>query len=350
MRSFLISSAIFWLKQYHLDGLRVDAVASMLYLDYSRNEGDWIPNQYGGRENLDAVEFLKRFNEQVHLVPGAISIAEESTSFPAVSRPVYTGGLGFTFKWNMGWMHDMLNYFETDAVFRKYHQNNLTFSLIYAFSENFLLPISHDEVVHGKKSLVGKMSGDEWQRFANARAFLAFMWAHPGKKLLFMGCETGTGWEWNHDVSLSWELLQYPLHSRFQHLVKELNLLYRAQPALWEVDDRYEGFEWIDFRDVENSIVSFVRWSKGRRDFIVFVCNFTPVPRLLYRIGVPEAGLYDEVLNTDAEAFGGSNMGNRGEAHTFPTPSHGHAASLTLTLPPLSVVAFRPRRRWEVSA
>ncbi len=341
VRSFLISSAVFWLKEYHLDGLRVDAVASMLYLDYSRNEGEWVPNQFGGRENLDAIEFLKRFNEQVHMVPGAISVAEESTSFPAVSRPVYTGGLGFTFKWNMGWMHDMLNYFEKEPVYRKYHQNNLTFSLMYAFTENFMLPISHDEVVHGKGSLLGKMSGDEWQRFANARAFLAYMWAHPGKKLLFMGCEIAAGYEWNHDVSLSWDLLQFPFHSRFQVFVKELNRLYREQPALWEVDDRYEGFDWIDFHDVENSIIAFLRWSKGRREFIVVICNFTPVPRPQYRIGVPAAGLYDEILNTDAEAFGGSNMGNGGAALAALSPSHGHPASLCVTLPPLAVVAFR---------
>jgi 1,4-alpha-glucan branching enzyme len=347
VRSFLISSAVFWLKEYHLDGLRVDAVASMLYLDYSRNEGEWIPNQYGGRENLDAIEFMKRFNEQVHQVPGAISIAEESTSFPAVSRPVYSGGLGFTFKWNMGWMHDMLDYFEKDAVFRKYHQNSLTFSLLYAFTENFVLPISHDEVVHGKGSLLGKMTGDEWQRFANARAFLAFMWTHPGKKLLFMGCEIGMWQEWNHDASLPWDLLQYATHSGLQRTVKELNRIYRDQPALWEVDDRYEGFDWIDFRDVENSIIAFLRWSKGRRDFLVVVCNFTPVPRLQYRLGVPSAGIYDEILNTDSEIFGGSNMGNGGVAFAAALPSHGHPASLAVTLPPLAVVVFRLRREGD---
>ena len=347
VRSFLISSALFWLKEYHLDGLRVDAVASMLYLDYSRNDGEWIPNQYGGRENLDAIEFLKRFNEQVHMVPGAVSIAEESTSFPAVSRPVYSGGLGFTFKWNMGWMHDMLDYFSSDPVYRKYQQNSLTFSLLYAFTENFMLPISHDEVVHGKGSLVGKMAGDEWQRFANARAFLAYMWTHPGKKLLFMGCEIGMWQEWNHDASLPWDVLQYATHSGLQRMVKELNRLYREQPALREVDDRYEGFDWIDFRDVENSILAFLRWSKGRRDFVVVVCNFTPVPRPGYRIGVPSAGFYDEILNTDAEMFGGSNMGNGGVAFASAAPSHGHPARLTITLPPLAVVAFRLRREGD---
>lgn len=344
VRSFLISSALFWLKEYHLDGLRVDAVASMLYLDYSRNEGDWIPNQFGGRENLGAIEFLKRFNEQVHLVPGAISIAEESTSFPAVSRPVYTGGLGFTFKWNMGWMHDMLDYFEKDSVFRKYHHNNLTFSLLYAFTEHFVLPISHDEVVHGKGSLLGKMPGDEWQRFANARAFLAYMWSHPGKKLLFMGCELGQYDEWNHDASLRWDLLQFPYHSRFQQLTRELNRLYRTEPALAEVDDGYEGFDWVDFRDVENSIIAFLRWSRGRREFVLVICNFTPVPRQHYRVGVPRAGVYDEILNSDSELFGGSNMGNAGVSTATASPSHGHPASLTVTLPPLAVVMFRLRR------
>ena len=347
VRGFLISSALFWLKEYHLDGLRVDAVASMLYLDYSRNEGEWIPNQFGGRENLEAIDFLKRFNEQVHLVPGAISVAEESTSFPAVSRPVYAGGLGFTFKWNMGWMHDMLAYFKQDPVFRKYHQNSLTFSLLYAFTENFVLPISHDEVVHGKGSLIGKMPGDEWQRYANARAFLAYMWTHPGKKLLFMGCEIGMWQEWNHDASLPWEVLQYPGHSSLQRFVKELNRLYRAQPSLWEADDRYEGFDWIDFHDVENSTIAFLRWSKGRRDFIVVICNFTPVPRYKYRIGVPAAGVYDEILNSDAEMFGGSNMGNGGEAYAAAVPSHGHPASLIITLPPLAVVAFRLKREGD---
>ena len=347
VRSFLISSAVFWLKEFHLDGLRVDAVASMLYLDYSRKEGEWVPNRYGGRENLEAIDFLKRFNEQVHLVPGAISAAEESTSFPAVSRPVYTGGLGFTFKWNMGWMHDMLDYFEKEPVFRKYHQNSLTFSLLYAFTENFVLPISHDEVVYGKKSLANKMPGDEWQRFANARAFLAYMWMHPGKKLIFMGSEFGTGQEWNHDASLAWDLLQFRTHSTLQRFVRELNWFYRRLPALWEVDNSFEGFEWIDFHDAENSILAFLRWSKGRRDFLVVACNFTPVPRLNYRLGVPEPGVYDEVFNTDSELFGGSNMGNGGEAAAGATPSHGRPASFAITLPPLSVVAFRLRREGD---
>ena len=347
VKSFLISSAVFWLKEYHLDGLRVDAVASMLYLDYSRKEGEWVPNRYGGRENLEAIEFLKRFNEQVHLVPGAISVAEESTSFPAVSRPVYAGGLGFTFKWNMGWMHDMLDYFEKEPIFRKFHQNSLTFSLLYAFTENFVLPISHDEVVYGKRSLAAKMPGDEWQRFANARAFLAYMWTHPGKKLIFMGSEFGTWQEWNHDTSLAWDLLQFRPHSTLQKFMRELNWLYRRMPALWEVDDGYEGFDWIDFHDVENSILAFLRWSKGRRDFLVVACNFTPVPRLQYRIGVPEPGVYDEILNTDAEMFGGSNMGNGGVVHASAIPSHGRPASFAITLPPLAVVVFRLRREGD---
>jgi 1,4-alpha-glucan branching enzyme len=343
VKSFLISSAVFWLKEYHLDGLRVDAVASMLYLDYSRKEGDWLPNQYGGRENLEAIEFLKRFNEQVHQVPGAISIAEESTSFPAVSRPVYTGGLGFTFKWNMGWMHDMLGYFQQDPVFRKYHHNSLTFSLLYAFTENFVLPVSHDEVVYGKGSLTCKMPGDEWQRFANARAFLAYMWMHPGKKLVFMGCEMGVWQEWNHDTSLPWEALQYGRHAGLQRMVRELNRFYREQPALWEADNSYEGFDWIDFHDHQNSIVAFLRWSKGRRRHLVVVCNFTPVPRSNYRVGVPEAGVYEEVFNSDGEMFGGSNMGNGGAVEATAWPSHGRPTSVSLTLPPLSVVVFRRR-------
>jgi len=350
VRTFLISSAVFWLREYHLDGLRVDAVASMLYLDYSREDGNWIPNQYGGRENLEAIDFLKRFNEQVHLVPGAISIAEESTSFPAVSRPVYTDGLGFTFKWNMGWMHDMFAYFKQDPVYRKFHHNHLTFSLLYAFTESFMLPVSHDEVVHGKGSLLGKMAGDEWQRFANVRLFLSYMWAHPGKKLLFMGCEIAAGNEWNHDASLPWHLLQYRFHSGMQHLVRELNAFYRREPALWEVDDRYEGFDWIDFHDTENSVISFVRWSQARREVIVFACNFTPVPRYHYRVGVPFTGLYDELFNSDAAQFGGSNVGNSGRANGVGVSSHGWPASISVTLPPLTMVAFKPRQQVIVAA
>jgi 1,4-alpha-glucan branching enzyme len=341
VRTFLISSALFWLKKYHIDGLRVDAVASMLYLDYSREPGDWVPNQYGGNENLDAIDFLKRFNEQAHKVPGAITIAEESTAFPAVSRPVYSGGLGFTFKWNMGWMHDMLAYFSLEPVYRKFHHHNLTFSLLYAFTENFILPISHDEVVHGKRSLLSKMPGDEWQRFANARAFLAYMYGHPGKKLLFMGSELGQYEEWNEATSLRWDLLQYGYHRKLQALNRELNLFYRSHRCLYEVDYHYSGFDWVDFHDVEGSVISFLRWSSDRKECLLFCCNFTPVPREGYRIGAPSAGFYQEVFNTDAEMFGGSNMGNQGGMGAEPVKQHGWPARLTVTLPPLAVVVFR---------
>jgi 1,4-alpha-glucan branching enzyme len=341
VREFLISSALFWLKQYHIDGLRVDAVASMLYLDYSRKEGEWIPNQYGGRENLDAIGFLRRFNELAHEVPGAITIAEESTAFTGVSRPVYAGGLGFTMKWNMGWMHDMLHYFRENPVHRKFHHNNITFSMLYAFTENFVLPISHDEVVYGKRSLLSKMPGDQWQQFANNRAFLAYMYGHPGKKLLFMGTDIGDYEEWNHDAAVPWEVLQYPLHAGLQLLVRELNRIYRAEPALHEVDFDYRGFEWIDIADVENSAISFLRRAADPSDCVVFACNFTPVPRYGYKIGVPEPGYYREILNTDSEMFGGSNMGNGGGVMSSDKPAHGRPASLAITLPPLAVVAFK---------
>jgi 1,4-alpha-glucan branching enzyme len=341
VREFLISSALFWLKQYHIDGLRVDAVASMLYLDYSRKEGEWIPNQYGGRENLDAIAFLRRFNELAHEVPGAMTIAEESTAFTGVSRPVYAGGLGFTMKWNMGWMHDMLHYFRENPVHRKFHHNNITFSMLYAFTENFVLPISHDEVVYGKRSLLSKMPGDQWQQFANNRAFLAYMYGHPGKKLLFMGTDIGDYNEWNHDAAVPWEVLQYPLHAGLQLLVRELNRIYRAEPALHEVDFDYRGFEWIDIADVENSAISFLRRAADPSDCLVFACNFTPVPRLKYTIGVPEPGYYREILNTDADMFGGSNMGNAGGLVASAKSAHGRPASLSITLPPLAVVAFK---------
>ncbi len=340
VRSFLISSAMFWLKRYHIDGLRVDAVASMLYLDYSRPHGHWIPNRYGGNENLDAIEFLRRFNEQAHTVPGAITVAEESTSFSGVSRPVYSGGLGFTMKWNMGWMHDMLEYFEHNPVHRKYHHQNLTFSLLYAFAENFVLPISHDEVVHGKRSLLSKMPGDEWQRFANLRALLAFLYTHPGKKLLFMGCEIGQYEEWSEEASVRWDLLQYDYHRNLQTMVAELNRLYRATPALYEVDFHYTGFEWIDFHDVEASVISFVRRAENPSDFVVVACNFTPVPRFGYRIGVPEAGEYREIFNTDSSMFGGSNVGNLGCVTAADGPFQGRPASMPIVLPPLGVVVF----------
>ncbi len=343
VREFLISSALFWLKRYHIDGLRVDAVASMLYRDYSRKAGEWVPNRFGGRENLEAISFLRRFNELVHEVPGAITIAEESTSFPGVSRPVYAGGLGFTMKWNMGWMHDMLHYFGTDPVHRKYAHNNITFSMLYAFTENFVLPVSHDEVVHGKRSLLAKMPGDEWQKFANVRAFLAYMYAHPGKKLLFMGADIGDYREWNHDGSVPWEILQAPMHAGLQRCVQALNRLYREQPALYEVDFEHTGFEWIDISDVDQSVISFLRRGANPSNYMIFVCNFTPVPRSSYAVGVPEGGFYEEVLNTDAGEFGGSNAGNLGSVTAVNGTTHERPFTLSIVLPPLAVVAFRRR-------
>ena len=343
VRTFLISNALFWLKEYHIDSLRVDAVASMLYLDYSRKAGEWIPNRYGGNENLEAIDFLRRFNELAHTVPGVFTAAEESTAFPGVSKPVYLNGLGFTMKWNMGWMHDMLDYFSQDPVFRKFHHNHITFSLLYAFTENFVLPISHDEVVHGKGSLLNKMPGDEWRQFANLRAFLAYMWAHPGKKLLFMGQEIGQREEWNFNVGIRWELLEFDLHRKLQALVTELNRLYRSHPALYQVDFHYSGFEWVDFRDVEHSVIAFLRRAEDPDDFILFCCNFTPVPRQGYEFGVPEEGFYEEILNTDSELFGGTNAGNGGMVSSSPNPRHGRQHSIAVTLPPLSVVAFRKR-------
>jgi 1,4-alpha-glucan branching enzyme len=342
VRTFLLSNALYWLREFHIDGLRVDAVAAMVYLDYSKKPGEWLPNKHGGRENLEAVDFIHRFNELAHREPGAMTIAEESTAWPAVSRPVYANGLGFTMKWNMGWMHDMFDYFSTDPLYRRYHQQNITFSMLYAFTENFVLPVSHDEVVHMKRHLVSKMPGDEWQRFANTRAFLAYMFGHPGRKLLFMGCEIGQTWEWNHDEGLPWHLLEWPVHHTLQTMVRELNGLYRREPALHQVDDDYSGFEWIDFRDVEASVISFARFAKDRSDFLVLVCNFTPVPRHNYRIGVPHGGTYLEIFNTDSGMFGGSNVGNGGRAFAADISSHGRPASMTVTLPPLGVVVFKP--------
>ncbi|MBZ5725981.1 MAG: 1,4-alpha-glucan branching protein GlgB [Acidobacteriia bacterium] len=343
VRTFLISNALFWLKEYHIEGLRVDAVASMLYLDYSRKAGEWIPNRYGGNENLEAIAFLRSFNELAHTVPGAFTVAEESTAFPGVSKPVYLNGLGFTMKWNMGWMHDMLAYFSNDPIYRKFHHNNITFSLLYAFHENFVLPISHDEVVHGKGSLLGKMPGDEWRMFANARAFLAYMWGHPGKKLLFMGQEIGQREEWNAAVGVRWELLEFDYHRKLQALARELNRLYRANPALYQVDFHYTGFEWVDFHDWENSVISFIRRADDPSDFVLFCCNFTPVPRKGYEFGVPEEGFYEEILNTDSELFGGSNLGNGGLVSSRPIAKHNRQNSIAVTLPPLAVVAFRKR-------
>ncbi|HUA57220.1 MAG TPA: 1,4-alpha-glucan branching protein GlgB [Verrucomicrobiae bacterium] len=343
VRGFLIANALFWLKEYHIDALRVDAVASMLYLDYARKAGEWLPNQFGGNENLEAIDFLRRFNERAHEVPGAFTIAEESTAFPGVSKPVYLGGLGFTMKWNMGWMHDMLDYFHFDPVFRKYHHNNITFSLLYAFTENFIQPISHDEVVHGKGSLLRKMPGDEWRQFANVRAFLAYMWAHPGKKLLFMGQEIGQPEEWNYNSGVRWDLLEFEPHRKLQALMRELNRLYREFPALYQVDFHYRGFEWVDFHDWESSIIAFIRRGENESDWILFCCNFTPVPRYKYGFGVPEEGFYEEILNTDSELFGGSNLGNGGLVSSKPEPKHDRPHSISITLPPLSVVAFRKR-------
>jgi 1,4-alpha-glucan branching enzyme len=317
----------------------VDAVASMLYRDYSRKPGEWVPNIYGGNENLEAIDFLRRFNELAHTVPGAVTIAEESTAFTGVSRPVYLNGLGFTMKWNMGWMHDILGYFSTDPVYRKFHHNDLTFSLLYAFTENFVLPISHDEVVHGKGSLISKMPGDYWQKFANVRAFLAYMYGHPGKKLLFMGSEIGQWDEWNHDLSIQWHLLGFPLHEKLQHFTRELNKLYREQPALWEVDFHYSGFEWVDFHDVDKSIIAFIRRPRESGRFLLVCCNFTPVPRTNYRFNVPAAGIYREIFNTDSEDYGGSNMGNGG-AVLSQTAEVGGGHSIAVTLPPLGVLIF----------
>jgi 1,4-alpha-glucan branching enzyme len=343
VKTFLISNAVFWLRKYHIDGLRVDAVASMLYLDYSRKHGEWLPNIYGGNENLEAIDFLRRFNEVAHSISGAITVAEESTAFPGVSKPTYLNGLGFTMKWNMGWMHDMLKYFSHEPVHRRYHQNQITFSIMYSFSENFVLPISHDEVVHGKRSLLGRMPGDEWQKFANARAFLAYMWTHPGKKLLFMGSEIGNPWEWNHDLSVPWQLLEYDVHRNLQALVRDLNRLYRVEPALYEVDFHYSGFEWIDFHDADNSIIAFLRRGDAGEPFLLICCNFTPVPRERYRFGVPEAGAYEEILNTDSSLYGGGNIGNAGVVSSQPVASHGREHSMEIALPPLAVVVFRKR-------
>ena len=343
VQTFLISNGLFWLKEYHIDGLRVDAVASMLYLDYSRKAGEWVPNQFGGNENLEAIDFLRRFNTLAHQIPGAFTAAEESTAFAGVSKPVYLNGLGFTMKWNMGWMHDMLDYFANDPVYRKFHHNNITFSLLYAFTENFILPVSHDEVVHGKGSLINKMPGDEWRQFANVRAFLAYMWGHPGKKLLFMGQEIGQREEWNSATGIRWELLEFDLHRKLQTLMRELNRFYRANPALYQVDFHHEGFEWLDFHDWENSIIAFIRRAEDPADCLIFCCNFTPVPRQGYEFGVPEEGFYEEVLNTDSELFGGSNMGNGGLVSSRPIPRHNRPNSIAVTLPPLAVVVFKKR-------
>jgi 1,4-alpha-glucan branching enzyme len=339
--NFLLSSALYWLREFHIDGFRVDAVASMLYLDYSRDPGQWIPNAFGGRENLEAIGFLRRLNELVFGEnSGATSIAEESTAWPMVSRPVYVGGLGFGFKWNMGWMHDTLHYMSLDPIFRKYHHNNLTFGLLYAFHENFILPLSHDEVVHGKRSLIAKMSGDRWQRFANLRAYYAFMWTQSGKKLLFMGNEFAEEREWNHDIGLDWQLLADPLHRGVQQLVRDLNELYRGTPALHQLDCEPDGFAWIDANNAAESVVSYLRRGRGTQPIAVVVCNFTPVVREDYRVGVPRPGRYRERLNTDAVEYGGSGVGNAGEVRAESHPMHGHPNSISLRLPPLGALIF----------
>ena len=338
--NYLVGNALFWIEHYGVDGLRVDAVASMLYRDYSRKAGEWVPNIYGGRENLEAVHFLRRMNEVLgQECPGAATYAEESTAWPSVSRPPEMGGLGFHYKWNMGWMHDVLDYMTHDPIHRRYHHNQLTFGLLYAFTENFVLPLSHDEVVHGKGSLISKMCGDYWQKFANLRALYGFMWAHPGKKLLFMGGEFAQWNEWNSNGSLDWNLLDFPQHDGVRRLIRDLNQTYRQIPALHEIDFEYQGFEWVSANDSDNSVIAFLRYGKDRSKAILCVCNFTPVVRHGYRLGAPGAGSYVERINTDSEYYGGSNVGNPfGVVEAEKIPSHGRDWSVSLTLPPLAVV------------
>jgi 1,4-alpha-glucan branching enzyme len=337
-----MSNGLFWLDKYHADGLRIDAVASMLYLDYSRKEGEWIPNQYGGRENLEAIAFLRRFNEEVYKhYPDVQTIAEESTSWPMVSRPLYVGGLGFGLKWDMGWMHDTLQYLSRDPIHRKHHHNELTFRQIYAATENFVLPLSHDEVVYGKGSLLAKMPGDDWQKFANLRLLFGYMYAQPGKKLLFMGGEFGQWREWNHDTSLDWHLLEYAPHLGVQRWVADLNRLYRSEPALHERDCDGQGFAWIDCNDSEHGVLSFLRTGRSTDDLILVVGNFTPVVRRNYRIGVPRGGYWRELLNSDADVYGGSQQGNLGGVEASPAAHHGQFHSLNLVLPPLAVVLLK---------
>ena len=343
VQSFLTGNSLFWFDKYHIDGLRVDAVASMLYLDYAKREGQWIPNRYGGKENLEALDFLRRVNEQVYAAyPDVMMLAEESTAWFMVSRLVYLGGIGFGLKWNMGWMHDTLDYMSKDPVFRSYHHSNITFSLLYAFTENFVLPFSHDEVVYGKRSMIGKMPGDEWRKFANLRLLYGFMFGHPGKKLLFMGGEFGQLSEWSHDTSLDWHLLQYPFHSGLLRWVRDLNTFYRGQPSLFEMDFDSTGFEWVDGSDSERSVVCFLRKGKNSINMTLFVGNFTPVPRHNYRVGVPLGCHWREMLNSDAPLYGGSGQGNIGGVAATPLPIHGRPYSLNLTLPPLGIVVFQP--------
>jgi 1,4-alpha-glucan branching enzyme len=342
VRSFLLSSALFWLDEYHADGLRVDAVASMLYLDYGRQEGEWIPNPMGGKENLEAVSFLRALNEAAYRDhPGVQIIAEESTAWPMVSRPTYLGGLGFGMKWNMGWMHDTLHYMARDPIHRRYHHNELTFSIVYAFSENFVLPLSHDEVVYGKRSILGRMPGDQWQQLANLRLLYGYMWTHPGKKLLFMGGEFGQWNEWNHDTSLDWHLLELETHRGISRWIGDLNRVMRERAALHARDFEHEGFEWIDASDSEQSVISYLRRGLNG-EMVAVICNFTPVPRHNYRIGVPCGGTWRELLNSDAPIYGGSGQGNSGYIESAPVPSHGRYHSLSLTLPPLGILVLEP--------
>ena len=343
VQGFLIASATHWLEHYHVDGLRVDAVASMLYRDYSRKQGEWVPNVHGGRENLEAIGFLRHFNAVVaERCPGAITLAEESTAWPGVSRPIDEGGLGFSYKWNMGWMHDTLQYMSADPVHRRWHHNELTFGLLYAFSENFVLPLSHDEVVHGKRSLIDKMPGDVWQKFANLRAYFGFMWAHPGKKLIFMGDEIAQWHEWNHDAAIDWPLLQFGQHRGVQLLVRDLNGVYAREPALHQRDSVATGFRWVVGDDVTNSVFAFIRYGNEDARPVLVVCNMTPVPRPGYAIGVPRPGIWRELLNSDAAGYGGSNMGNAGACRTLNVSRHGEAQSLELVLPPLATLYFAP--------
>lgn len=342
VRSFLISNAIFWLEQYHIDGLRVDAVASMLYLDYSRKEGEWIPNQHGGNENIEAINFLKEFNETVYAnFPDVVTIAEESTAWPGVSRPTYLGGLGFGQKWMMGWMHDSLEYFKKEPVHRKYHQNEISFSVMYAFTENFMLPLSHDEVVHGKGSLLGRMPGDEWQRFANLRLLFAYMYTHPGTKLVFMGGEIAQSGEWNHDKSLDWHLLEHTPHAGIKTFIQELNVHYQSEPALYHYSFDQRGFQWIDYSDSENSVMAYQRKSDKKEDLLIVVCNFTPEARQHYRVGVPFRGKWREVFNSDNLKYGGSGVLNLGDVVTSPIKYHHQDYSISITLPPLGITVLK---------
>nr|WP_207426429.1 1,4-alpha-glucan branching protein GlgB [Pedobacter sp. SYSU D00535] len=348
VRAFLISNALYWLDKYHIDGLRVDAVASMLYLDYSRKEGEWIPNQHGGRENLEAISFLKEFNDAVHQHhPDVFTVAEESTSWPGVTHPTSIGGLGFDMKWMMGWMHDTLHYFQTDPIYRRYHQGEITFSLVYAFTEKFTLPLSHDEVVYGKGSLINKMPGDEWQQFANLRLLFSYMFGHPGAKLIFMGGDFAQRHEWRHDFSLDWHENNHPLHNGIQKVLKDLNELYQGESALYENNFSWEGFEWIDINDSANSVISWLRKGKDPDESLIFVASFTPAVKENYRIGVPKMGYYQEIFNSDNLKYGGADILNSGDIEAFPIPKHGRSHSVNLTLPPLGITVLKYLRDYD---